>query len=68
MPVNLLADRACAKRRVGGAAVVFGHHFISNPDLPARVRVGVPLVEPDSKTFYSPGPRGYTDYQLMGAA
>jgi hypothetical protein len=26
------------------------------------------LVEPDSKTFYSPGQRGYTDYPLMGAA
>jgi N-ethylmaleimide reductase len=50
------------------AAVVFGHHFISNPDLPARVRAGVPLVEPDSKTFYSPGPAGYTDYPMMGAA
>ncbi|HRJ47800.1 MAG TPA: hypothetical protein PKY38_10605, partial [Opitutaceae bacterium] len=49
------------------AAIVFGHHFISNPDLPARVRAGVPLVEPDSKTFYSPGPRGYTDYPVMGA-
>jgi N-ethylmaleimide reductase len=54
----------------GGTAtgVVFGHHFISNPDLPTRVRAGVPLVEPDAKTFYSPGPRGYTDYPLMGAA
>ncbi len=50
------------------AAIVFGHHFISNPDLPARVRAGVPLVEPDAKTFYSPGPRGYTDYPLLGAA
>lgn len=50
------------------AAVVFGHHFISNPDLPARVRAGVALVEPDSKTFYSPGPRGYTDYPMLGAA
>ena len=50
------------------AAIVFGHHFISNPDLPARVRAGVALVEPDSKTFYSPGARGYTDYPTMGAA
>ncbi len=44
------------------AAVVFGHHFISNPDLPARVRAGIPLVEPDGTTLYSPGAHGYTDY------
>jgi N-ethylmaleimide reductase len=43
-------------------AVAFGHHFISNPDLVARLRHGHPLVEPDAKTFYSPGGRGYTDY------
>ena len=46
------------------AAVAFGHHFISNPDLVARVRQGLPLVEPDAATFYSPGPRGYTDYPV----
>jgi N-ethylmaleimide reductase len=44
------------------AAIVFGHHFVSNPDLVERVRDGVALVEPDSTTFYSPGARGYTDY------
>jgi N-ethylmaleimide reductase len=44
------------------AAVAFGHHFISNPDLVARVQRGVALVEPDASTFYSPGARGYTDY------
>ena len=47
------------------AAVVFGHHFVSNPDLVARVRAGAPLVEPDAKTFYSPGARGYTDYPVL---
>ncbi len=44
------------------AAVVFGHHFVSNPDLPARVRADIALVEPDGTTLYSPGARGYTDY------
>ena len=44
------------------AGIVFGHHYVSNPDLVARVGAGVALVEPDSKTFYSPGARGYTDY------
>lgn len=49
------------------AAIVFGHHFVSNPDLVERVRAGVALVEPDAKTFYSPGPRGYTDYAAVAA-
>ena len=46
-------------------AIVFGHHFISNPDLVARVQAGVSLVEPDGSTFYSPGAKGYTDYPVM---
>ena len=46
------------------AAVAFGHHYISNPDLVERVQRGVALVEPDGSTFYSPGPRGYTDYPI----
>lgn len=49
------------------AAIVFGHHFISNPDLVARVRAGVALVEPDATTFYSPGAKGYTDYPPLSA-
>jgi N-ethylmaleimide reductase len=49
-------------------AIVFGHHYVSNPDLVARVRDGVALVEPDSKTFYSPGPRGYIDYPVAAGA
>jgi N-ethylmaleimide reductase len=49
------------------AAVAFGHHYVSNPDLVARVQAGVALVEPDARTFYSPGPRGYTDYPTMTA-
>jgi N-ethylmaleimide reductase len=47
------------------AAVAFGHHYISNPDLVDRVKAGVTLVEPDNRTLYSPGPKGYTDYPLM---
>jgi N-ethylmaleimide reductase len=50
------------------AAVAFGHHYVSNPDLVARVRAGAALAEPDPKTFYSPGPRGYLDYPVMPAA
>ena len=50
------------------AAVAFGHHYVSNPDLVARVRAGAPLVEPNSGTLYTPGARGYTDYPTMTAA
>jgi N-ethylmaleimide reductase len=52
------ADLA-AKR---GDLVAFGRPFISNPDLVARLERGLPLATPDFKTFYTPGPKGYTDY------
>jgi N-ethylmaleimide reductase len=44
-------------------AVAFGRHFISNPDLPARLRLGLPLNPYDRATFYGGDARGYTDYQ-----
>jgi N-ethylmaleimide reductase len=43
-------------------AVAFGTPFLANPDLPARLRAGAPLNKPDEETFYTPGPKGYTDY------
>ncbi len=43
-------------------AVAFGVPFIANPDLPARFRLGAPLNDADSTTFYAPGAKGYTDY------
>jgi N-ethylmaleimide reductase len=43
-------------------AVAFGRHFISNPDLPRRIREGLPLAEYDRSTFYTFDRRGYTDY------
>jgi N-ethylmaleimide reductase len=46
-------------------AVAFGHLYVSNPDLVARVRAGVALVEPDGKTFYTQDAHGYTDYPVM---
>jgi N-ethylmaleimide reductase len=50
------------------AAVAFGHHYVSNPDLVERIQADVALVEPDQSTLYSPGPRGYTDYPTMTVA
>ena len=46
-------------------AVAFGHHYVSNPDLVERVRVGAAFAEADAATFYSQGPAGYTDYPTL---
>ncbi len=42
--------------------VAFGRLFISNPDLPERIRLGLPLNAYDRATFYRHDSRGYTDY------
>ncbi len=42
--------------------VAFGRHFISNPDLPKRIKLGLPLSDYDRKTFYTFDFHGYTDY------
>jgi N-ethylmaleimide reductase len=42
--------------------VAFGRHFISNPDLPRRIRLGQPLSPYDRATFYGGDAEGYTDY------
>lgn len=48
----------------GADAVVFGRYFISNPDLPRRLKEGLPLNPYDRTTFYGAEPpeKGYTDY------
>lgn len=46
-----------------GDAIAFGRAFISNPDLVRRLREDLPLAALDPDTLYTPGPRGYTDYQ-----
>ena len=46
-------------------AVAFGKLFISNPDLPARLKSGAPLNPWTAETFYSPGPEGYVDYPAL---
>jgi 2,4-dienoyl-CoA reductase-like NADH-dependent reductase (Old Yellow Enzyme family) len=46
-------------------AIAFGRPFISNPDLPARFREGLPLATPDVKTFYTQGGEGYIDYPAV---
>jgi N-ethylmaleimide reductase len=47
--------------------VAFGTPFISNPDLPERLRLDAPLVTAERSTFYGGDARGYTDYPALGA-
>jgi N-ethylmaleimide reductase len=43
--------------------IAFGKPFISNPDLVHRMINDLPInTNWDFKTFYTPGPEGYTDY------
>lgn len=60
-----LALAAVAENRAD--AIAFGVPFIANPDLPERLAADAPLNTADPKTFYSPGPAGYTDYPTMRA-
>ena len=41
--------------------VAFGRHFLANPDLPKRIKLGLPLNAYDRATFYTFDFHGYTD-------
>ncbi|WIA09565.1 hypothetical protein OEZ85_008958 [Tetradesmus obliquus] len=62
-------DTAIAAVASGEAdAVVFGRHFISNPDLVRRLAVDAPLNKYDRSTFYAAQPgqmEGYIDYPFL---
>jgi N-ethylmaleimide reductase len=45
-------------------AVAFGRHFVSNPDLPKRIKMGLSLNKYDRGTFYTFYARGYIDYPV----
>lgn len=45
--------------------VAFGRPFLANPDLITRWKTGAMLNAPDPNTFYTPGPKGYTDYPAL---
>ncbi len=48
-------------------AIAFGRWFISNPDLPARLKAGIDLTVYERATFYGAGSEGYTDYPTLNA-
>lgn len=53
-----LEDKACD-------LIAVGRPFLANPDLVARWKAGAALNEIDFSTFYTPGPKGFTDYPKL---
>ena len=45
--------------------IAFARPFLANSDLVERMRIGAPTNAPDMATFYTPGPKGYTDYPTV---
>ncbi len=45
--------------------ISYGSLFVSNPDLPARLKAGGPFTAPDPETLYGGGAKGYTDYPAL---
>ncbi|KAL4938365.1 hypothetical protein BDV06DRAFT_231907 [Aspergillus oleicola] len=60
-PAN--AEEALAEYKDNDVAIVFGRHFLANPDLPFRIQHGLGLNKYDRASFYSPmQEEGYADY------
>lgn len=60
---GLTVDTATKYVEAGDADLVcFGRQFISNPDLPFRIKNGLELNKYDRSTFYGGTEKGYTDY------
>jgi N-ethylmaleimide reductase len=57
------AEAALVEKR--GDLVAFGRPILANPDLLVRMQKDEPLNQPDQSTFYTPGPKGYTDYPTL---
>jgi len=57
------AEQALASGRAD--IIAFGRPFISNPDLPARLRADQPLNPADGTTFFGGDAKGYTDYPAL---
>jgi N-ethylmaleimide reductase len=62
---NFTGESADAAIAAGHAdAIAFGRIFISNPDLPRRLKLGLPLTPYNRATFYGGEEAGYTDYPV----
>ena len=58
-------NTACQRCRLPDA-VAFGNPFIGKPDLPARLLNDEALNSFNPNLLYTPGPQGYSDYQVPG--
>jgi len=61
-------DAASAEKALAGNQadlIGFGRAFLANPDLVERMRTNAAITSPDMSTFYTPGPKGYTDYPTL---
>jgi N-ethylmaleimide reductase len=62
-------DQAHTAVKSGNADLVaFATLFISNPDLPERLKTNAPLAQPDRATMYGGDAKGYVDYPSLEAA
>jgi N-ethylmaleimide reductase len=60
------AARAEADLEAGRCDLIaVGKAFLANPDLVERWKTGAAVNPPDMGTFYTPGPKGYTDYPTL---
>jgi len=60
------AARADADLAAGKCDLIaVGRPFLANPDLVERWKNGAAVNAPDMDTFYTPGPKGYTDYPAL---
>jgi len=60
------AERAEKDLTAGkGDLIAVGRPFLANPDLVNRWKTGAAVNDPDMETFYTPGPKGYTDYPAL---
>ena len=60
------AARAEDDLKAGKADLIaVGRPFLANPDLVERWKEGAAVNEADMATFYTPGPKGYTDYPAL---
>ncbi|CAL1710331.1 unnamed protein product [Somion occarium] len=62
-------DIALEVAETKGDLIAFGRYFISNPDLPRRLKENLPLNPYNRATFYHPpeSPVGYIDYPFADA-
>ena len=63
--INQALDKTTAEKLISegrATAASWGMDFISNPDLPRKLKENLPLTPVDMTTIYAKGEKGYSDY------